>query len=136
MITVGPPGLAIQLCVSDGSAGRVWYQRLLGRPPDFTPSGNDTSCEWIFQPGNWAIHVVQKDEPAPRRAPVRLGVEDIHAARDQVLGLGVNPDDIEELPGVVRKLNFTDPWGNRLGLYEDLSRCRRTPAAAIDRQLS
>lgn len=122
MVDVGPPGVTIQLWLSDGSAGRAWYQRLFGRPPDFTPFGDDTFCEWIFKPGHWEIHVVEKDQPSPQRAPVRFGVEDVQVARDQVLGLGIEVDDIEELPCVVRWCNFTDPWGNRLGLYQDLSR--------------
>jgi hypothetical protein len=87
VIAVGPPGLTIQLWVSDGSAGRAWYQRLFGRPPDFTPFGDDTFCEWIFKPGYWEIHVVEKDSPGPRQAPLRFGVEDIRAARDQVFAL-------------------------------------------------
>jgi catechol 2,3-dioxygenase-like lactoylglutathione lyase family enzyme len=122
MVALGPPGLTIQLWVGDGSAGRGWYARLFGRPPDFTPFSHDTFCEWIFKPGYWEIHVVEKDHPEPRQAPVRFGVEDIHAARQQVLELGVGADAIEELPGVVRWCNFTDPWGNRLGFYQDLSR--------------
>jgi predicted enzyme related to lactoylglutathione lyase len=122
MVALGPPGLTLQLWVGDGSAARAWYQRLFGRPPDFTPFGDDTFCEWIFKPGYWEIHVVEKDHPTPRQAPVRFGAEDIHAAREQVLGLGIEADEIEELPGVVRWCNFTDPWGNRLGLYQDLSR--------------
>ena len=46
MAAFGPPGLTIQLWVDDGSAARAWYQRLFGRPPDFTPFGDDTlpSC--------------------------------------------------------------------------------------------
>jgi predicted enzyme related to lactoylglutathione lyase len=64
----------------------------------------------------------RKDHPLPRQAPVRFGAEDIHAARGAVLSLGVEADAIEELPGVVRRCDFTDPWDNRLGLYQDLSR--------------
>ncbi|MBO0832401.1 MAG: hypothetical protein J2P28_21035 [Actinobacteria bacterium] len=66
--------------------------------------------------------MVEKDHSVARRAPVRFGVEDIHAVRHQVLGLGIDADEIEELPGVVRWCNFNDPWGNRLGLCQDLSR--------------
>jgi len=122
MVALGPPGLTIQLWVDDGSAGRGWYERLFGCPPDFTPFRDDTFCEWIFKPGHWEIHVVEKDRSMPRQAPVRFGVEDIHAAREAILSLGVEADAIEELPGVVRWCDFTDPWGNRLGLYQDLSR--------------
>lgn len=122
MVALGPPGLTVQLWVGDGSAARTWYQRLFGRPPDFTPFGDDTFCEWIFKPGHGEIHVVEKDNPAPRQAPVRFGTEDIHTASEQVFALGISADEIEELQGVVRWCNFTDPWGNRLGLYQDLSR--------------
>jgi hypothetical protein len=69
--------------------------------PGLHPFGDDTFCEWIFKPDYWEIHVVEKDHPTLRQAPVRFGAEDIHAAREQMLGLGVEADEIEELPGVV-----------------------------------
>jgi glyoxylase I family protein len=109
VVTLGPAELTIRLWVADGSAGRAWYQRLFGRPPDFTPLSDDTLCEWIFKPGCWEIHVVEKDDPVPRHGPLRFGVEDIDAYREQVLGLGIAVDAIDELPGVVRWCNFTDP---------------------------
>jgi hypothetical protein len=39
-----------------------------------------------------------------------------------VASLGIDVDGVEALPIVDRWCNFTDPWGNRLGLYKDLSR--------------
>jgi catechol 2,3-dioxygenase-like lactoylglutathione lyase family enzyme len=122
MAGLTPAGLTIQLWVENGRAGRVWYERLLGRPPDFTPFGDDSFCEWIFEPGRWEIHVVETDQPTSREAPVRFGTEDIKAARDQVISLGIAAEPVEDLPGVVRWCNFSDPWGNRLGLYQDLAR--------------
>jgi predicted enzyme related to lactoylglutathione lyase len=119
---VEPTGLTIQLWVADGHEARGWYERLFGRPPDFTPFSDDTFCEWVFKPGYWEIQVVEKEDAEPQRAAVRLGVEDIQAVRATVLSLGVEADEIEELPGVVRWCNFADPWGNHLGLYQDLSR--------------
>jgi hypothetical protein len=87
---------------------------LFGRPPDFAPFGDDTYCEWIFKPGHWEVHVVEKDNPAPVQAPVRFGVKDIQAAREKVRGLSAEVDDVDELRGVVRWCNFSDPWGNPL----------------------
>lgn len=122
MASLVPTGLTIQLWVADGSAARSWYERLLGRAPDFRPFDDDTFCEWVIVPGHWELHVVEKDQPVPRQPPVRIGAADIEASRGHVLSLGIEADEIEELPGVVRWCNFTDPWGNRLGLYQDLLR--------------
>ncbi|WP_213011052.1 VOC family protein [Paractinoplanes toevensis] len=34
--------------------------------------------------------------------------------------LGVAASPVTTLPGVVSFINFEDPWGNRLGYYEDI----------------
>lgn len=73
MVAMGPPGLTIQLWVNDGSAGRAWYRRLFGRPPDFTPFSDDTFCEWIFKPGHWEIHVVERTTQRRGRRRCALG---------------------------------------------------------------
>jgi catechol 2,3-dioxygenase-like lactoylglutathione lyase family enzyme len=122
MVAFGPAGMTIQLWVTDGTAARAWYEGLFGRPPDFTPFNGDTFCEWVFKPGYWEVHIVEKYETAPRSGPLRFGVDDVHSAREHVTRLGIDASDVEELPGVVKYCNFTDPWGNRLGLYQDLSR--------------
>jgi hypothetical protein len=96
-MTDGIPGVCAGCC---GPSGGQWLglrassMCLFGRPPDFAPFRDGTVfrdgtfCEWIFRPGHWEIHVVEKDHPLPRQAPVRFGVEDIHAARQTVLSLG------------------------------------------------
>ena len=53
MVAVGPPGLTIRLWVSHGSAGRAWYQRLFGRPPGFTPFGNDALAGGDMTQNSW-----------------------------------------------------------------------------------
>jgi predicted enzyme related to lactoylglutathione lyase len=119
---IGTAGSTIQLWVSDGTGARVWYERLFGRSPDFRPFDNDTFCEWVFPPGYWEIHVVQQEPPGLQRARLRFGVEDIRQSLSHLGDLGVEVSEVEELPDVVRYCNFDDPWGNRLGLYQDLSR--------------
>ena len=118
-------GMTVQLHVADGAAARAWYERLLGRPPDFRPDADDTFVEWHFQPGYWELHIVQSDQPGTQQGRLRLGVGNIEAAR-QSLAAGLEVTEVEELPGVVRWCNFDDPWGNRLGLYQDLARFELT----------
>jgi catechol 2,3-dioxygenase-like lactoylglutathione lyase family enzyme len=117
-----PTGLTVQLWVADGAAARAWYEKLFGRAPDFRPAGDDTFCEWVVKPGYWEIHVVETDQQVPRQPPLRFGTGDIDAARARLVATGIAAEEIEELPSVVRWCNFPDPWGNRLGIYQDLSR--------------
>ena len=122
-MTLGTPaGATIQLSVSDGHAGREWYERLFGRGPDFRPFDDDTFCEWQFQPGFWELHVVKQEPAGSQRGRLRFGVSDIARRREAFLAVGVDISDVEEFRGVVSWRNFDDPWGNRLGVYQDLSR--------------
>ncbi|MGH3446009.1 MAG: VOC family protein [Nocardioidaceae bacterium] len=72
----------------------------------------------------WEIHVIAKegDAAGDQRGRLRFGVSDIAAERDSVVGLGIDVDEIGQSDGLVRWCDFEDPWGNRLGLYQDLSR--------------
>lgn len=124
-----PAGATIQLWVGEdnGAAARSWYESLFGRAPDFRPSDDDSFCEWIVKPGFWEIHVVAQQPAGSQLGRLRFATTDVVAARERVRALGVHVDDIEELPEVVRYCNFGDPWGNRLGLYQDLSRWPASP---------
>lgn len=53
----------------------------------------------------------------------RFGVDEIEAAREWVASaLGVEPSPTERVEGLVTWCNFDDPWGNRLGVFQDLAR--------------
>ena len=117
-----PEGMTVQLLVGEGAAARAWYERLLGRPPDFRPFDDDSFLEWQFRPGFWELHVVESPEADVRRGRVRIGVAHVDSARAALRQVGFDVRELEELPGVVRWCNLDDPWGNRLGLYQDLAR--------------
>ncbi len=117
-------GFTIQLHVADGAAARKWYERLLGREPDFRPFGDDSFVEWQFTPGYSELHVVESEEPGSQGGRLRLGVADIDATRASLLAAGIDVSEIDELANVVRWCNFDDPWRNGLGFYQDLVRFR------------
>jgi len=120
MTLEAPAGATIQLWVNDGPAARRWYQELFGREPAFRPFDDDTFCEWQFKPGYWEIHIVEQEPAGSQTARLRFGVEDIAAQREFLLGRAIAVSGIEELASVVKWCNFDDPWGNKLGLYQDL----------------
>jgi hypothetical protein len=115
-------GMTVQLFVGSGSDGRLWYERLFQRPPDFRPQQDDTFLEWIFKSGHWEIHVVEHEPAGQQQARLRFSVADLDAERRRLGSDGIEMSAVEELPGVVRYCNFDDPWGNRLGMYQDASR--------------
>ncbi|MUK89820.1 VOC family protein [Ornithinibacillus sp. L9] len=108
--------MTIQIRVTDISEGQKWYETLLQRKPDFIP--HEGFAEWELIPGCWLQ--VAEGIPAKDSGPLRLGVLDIVSERERIKGeLKVPHFDIfsrEEVP--VKWATFTDPWGNRLGLFE------------------
>ncbi len=111
-------GLAIEVRISDFAAGADWYRKLLGRPPDLTP-----------RPDFWAWEILPKcylqvsaGMPSVGSGPVRLGVEDIADERERIQdALGIAVSEIERVEGLAAWCTFEDPFGNRLGLFEDLA---------------
>jgi predicted enzyme related to lactoylglutathione lyase len=109
--------LAIQAGVDDMAGARAFYDRLFGREPDFAPA--EDLQEYETHPGAW-FQITTAVEPGQMQR-VRFGVPDLAVARDQLLADGIAVSEAEELPGVSRWCNFSDPYGNRLGVFQDLS---------------
>ncbi len=104
-VTVGVP-------VRDLDAARGWYEALLGidgaalEPVDGIVEYEVGGC-WLQllegQPGgDWVF---------------RIGVADVAAARDRLVGLGVQVSEIVHIAGAVAYCDLSDPDGNRLSLY-------------------
>ncbi|MGO1166282.1 MAG: VOC family protein [Janibacter sp.] len=121
--TTAPPttGITLQVYVPTGEAraARDFYSRLFGREPEFEP--HDDFFEWAPITGQecW-FQVSGHDDPATLTNRVRLRVAALVGAV-QFLDLQDIPhSEPSQLPGVVAFVDFSDPWGNHLGYYEDL----------------
>ncbi len=110
-------GLTLAVGVGDMAGARVFYDRLFGREPDFTP--DDDLQEYETSPGAW-FQVTTSITPG-RMQRVRFGVPDLATARDALLADGIAVTEAEEVDKVVRWCDFTDPYGNPLGIFQDLS---------------
>jgi hypothetical protein len=105
-----------QVRVTNFNEGCKWYEVLLNKAPDFMP--HDGFAEWEIIPGFWLQ--VAEGTPAEGSGPLRFGVTDIIAERNRLVKLlRIDPFEIhgrEEVPA--RWGTFTDPWGNKIGLFE------------------
>ena len=105
------------LVVANRDKAAAWYERLLGKPPDFLP--NDAEAVWQLA-ATAAIYILAD----PVRAGLgiaTLAVDDLNACVDQIAGRGIVPGDIEEIPGAGRKSVITDQDGNEVGIVEILA---------------
>ncbi len=112
--------LTIQVRVTDFKEGRQWYETLLNKKPDYIP--HDGFAEWEIIPGCWLQ--VAEGIPSEASGPLRLGVTNIIAERDRLVKeVGIGEFEIYSREEVSAKWGtFTDPWGNRLGLFEYLDK--------------
>ncbi|PLR76535.1 ornithine monooxygenase [Bacillus sp. V3-13] len=111
--------MTVQVRVSNMVEGQKWYETLIKRKPDFIP--HDGFAEWELIPGCWLQ--VAEGTPSEGSGPIRLGVTDIEKERERLMN-ALNIENFaiesrEEVP--VKWGTFSDPWGNRLGLFEYLS---------------
>jgi catechol 2,3-dioxygenase-like lactoylglutathione lyase family enzyme len=105
-ITVGVP-------VSDLDASRRWYERVLGLArPDLEPVAGVVE----YRVGTCWLQLSQ-GRVADTGWVFRIGVHDVRAERDRLLGLGVQVGRIEEIEDVIAFCTFADPDGNQLSLY-------------------
>lgn len=127
MSSITPPqappivGLTVQVYVpsADAQVARAYYTDFFSQPPVFVP--HDDFFEWPPSPGQecW-FQVVALSDAVPLRNRVRFRVADLSAATGFLDHQGIAHTPPRQLPGVVAFLDFTDPWGNKLGYYQDL----------------
>ena len=112
--------MTYQVRVTDFIEGQKWYETFLGKTPDFIP--HDGFAEWELIPGCWLQ--VAEGTTSQGSGPLRLAVIDIKAEKDRLFReLDVENFEIfsrQEVP--VKWATFTDPWGNRIGLFEYLNK--------------
>jgi predicted enzyme related to lactoylglutathione lyase len=112
--------MTLQVQVDDLEAARRFFGLVLGGAPEFEP--HDDFLEWRVGTGETWVQVVGVPAPVrPLLNRVRFGVADLAAARAAVEAAGTSVSAVTTLPGVVRWVDFADPWGNQLGFYEDLA---------------
>lgn len=113
-------GVTFQVRVSSYEKGIQWYETLFKRKPDFIP--HEDFAEWEMVKGTWLQ--LAKGEPTEGNGPLRLGVENIHKERKRLINLlKVEIEEVNTRDGVPAAwCSFRDPYGNRIGLFQDLER--------------
>lgn len=108
--------MTVQVRVTDINEGQKWYETFLNKKPDMIP--HDGFVEWQIIPDCWLQ--VAEGEPAVGSGPIRISTTHIEAERERLVNeLNVEYFEIfsrEEVP--VKWATFSDPWGNRLGLFQ------------------
>ncbi|MCW2492516.1 MAG: Glyoxalase-like domain [Frankiales bacterium] len=111
-------GLTIAIHVGDREEALAFYCALIGRDPDMGPDPD--FYEWEISPGAWLQLATGRDEIAPSSFRLRLKVDDIETSVKILHEKGFEPGLVRRLPGLVTFANLTDPWGNPLGIYQDM----------------
>ena len=119
MTRLAPSGLTIALRAGEDIAARTFYTTLFGRAPDYSP--HEDFLEWQIARGAWIQIMTGCDPVEPSLNRVRFQVEDLAAATAALRAQGIAVEPPTTLPGVVIFTNLTDPWGNPLGLFQDLA---------------
>lgn len=96
----------------------AWYERLLGRPPDFYP--HEGEAVWQLAETGW-IYVVRDPARASGRGLITVLVEDLEAQVAELAERGLATEPIETVPGKVRRARIEDPEGNMITFGEPLS---------------
>jgi len=108
--------MTYQVRVLDHEEGIRWYTTFFNREADFTP--HEGFAEWEMLPGCWLQ--VAEGQPTQGSGPMRLAVVDLEdevRRMQETLEIGnMEAFSRDEVP--VKWTTFSDPWGNRIGLFE------------------
>src|SRR3954463_10717650 len=110
-------GVTLQIGVGDMTTARAFYDRLFGKEPDFVAAEN--FHEYEIYPGVW--FQISSAVTSGAESRIRFGVPAVAAARHRLLFEGFEVGTVITVPGVVSYCNLADPFGNPIGLYQDLA---------------
>jgi catechol 2,3-dioxygenase-like lactoylglutathione lyase family enzyme len=102
--------------VADYPSARAWYERLLGRPPNFHP--HDSEAVWQIIENGW-IYVVA-DTERTGKALITLMVDDLDRHVTELKERGIAIGAIETQPGRFRRAVVADPEGNTITFAQAL----------------
>lgn len=106
--------MTVGLAVSDLAAARVWYEEVLELgAPDLEPMEGLVE----YKAGPIWLQLDEVDVTASSTM-LRLGVADVEAEHGRLTALGVDVDEVIEIPELISYFNFRDPDGNELSLYQ------------------
>lgn len=108
-LTVGVP-------VSSIAEAETWYLNFLGADTEVMRPVPGV-VEFKVAPDTW-IQLFETENQQPSGAIIRFLVDDMDAAQSARSERGIDTGEAIEIPGVVTYSEFTDPFGNALGLYD------------------
>lgn len=104
------------VAVADFPTARAWYERLMGRPADFYP--HEHEAVWQVVDNGW-FYVVA-DPKRAGRALLTLMVDDLDRHVAELTERGIAIGAIETQPGQFRRVEVSDPEGNKISLGQAL----------------
>lgn len=108
-VTVGLP-------VANLAEAEIWYAKLLGSNVEVARPVPGVT-EFKVAPGVW-IQLFEPEGQAAAEPVVRFMVDDIAAVQKTLASAEINSGEAIDVPGVVIYSEFSDPFGNSLGLYD------------------
>ena len=104
------------IAVADFGSMLAWYERLLGKPPDFFPQEGE--AVWRVTEHAW-VYVVADAERAGR-ALLTILVDNLDDQIAELAERGVPAGPIDVIPGAARRVAISDPEGNRVTFGQPL----------------
>jgi catechol 2,3-dioxygenase-like lactoylglutathione lyase family enzyme len=96
--------------VSDLTAARAWYERLLGEPSFFP---NATEVVWTLAEDRSLY--IEEDPGRAGGAVITVFVEDLDAVISEIASRGLEPAERETYSNGVSKATYRDDDGNEIG---------------------
>ena len=102
--------------VKDKDAALKWYQEILGLK-QIPKMVNSDHLYWLQLPSGAMVHIIENvDAPSAPSHHTAFEVDDLDAARDAVMGAGVDVTEIQTRNDGQRACYLDDPDGNRIEL--------------------
>ena len=110
----------VQVCIPRGAEdrARAFYGGLLGLEEIEKPEALRANGGMWYSVADVQLHVGVGEAVAPSKRHPAFEVDDAKGVRAYLERSGVRTRDEPDVPGVVHRFSFCDPFGNRIELLE------------------
>jgi predicted enzyme related to lactoylglutathione lyase len=108
--------VTISVPVTNMAEAEAWYAKFLGSKTEVLHPVPGVT-EFKVSPGVW-LQLFEAKDQATTKPILRFMVDNIATSQKVYTNSQINSGTAIEVPGIVTYSEFTDPFGNALGLYD------------------
>ena len=109
--------VTVGVSVTNLDEATTWYKKIIGDKSVMQPIPTINEIEVVKE---FWLQLIEVSNVKPGDSILRFGVTDLEIERIRLATIGIDIGEITRVEGVIAFCDFSDPYGNKLSIYQVL----------------